>query len=58
MMNEEHLKWFICNIVNTKMIIFLFHWSWKVRMMFIKFLLYRIVIKKYLVRKLTVDDIL
>lgn len=40
LMDSSHVKWFIGNIVNNKIFYFAFHWSWKVRMMFYKTVMY------------------
>ena len=40
LMDISHVSWFIGNIVNNKLFYFAFHWSWKVRMMFYKTVMY------------------
>ena len=40
LMDTSHVSWFIGNIVNSKFFYFAFHWSWKVRMMFYKTVMY------------------
>ena len=40
LMDTSHVSWFIGNIVNNKFFYFAFHWSWKVRMMFYKTVMY------------------
>ena len=40
MMELNHVQWFINNIVKNNYYSFAFHWSWKVRMMFYKTIVY------------------
>lgn len=39
-MDIVHIRWFMCNFVKKYFFMFAFHWSWKVRFMFNKFIVY------------------
>ena len=40
LMNLNHLKWFVINIINKNYEMFILHWSWKIRFIFFKILFY------------------
>ena len=40
LMNLDHLKWFVINIINKNYEMFILHWSWKIRFLFFKILFY------------------
>ena len=40
LMNINHLKWFVINIINKNYEIFILHWSWKIRFIFFKILFF------------------
>ena len=42
MMPSSNIKWFIKNVINPNFVNFTFNWSWKIRSLFIKLVLYTI----------------